>query len=544
MAPEPTYRRLPFRKALAWLRQKTPLPTTAWDDLVNEAQDWAFTVSGITKAEALQEIYDLTTRAIESGELFRDFQQQLRQTLTVNQLAPLPEWRQRLILMQNLRSAYGAGRYRQQTDPDTMERRPYFLYRHDDPITPRPHHQALDGFVARANDPVWATLYAPNGYGCRCKVYSLNARQLEAEGYSLSDPLPTVQVYDRRDGMARSVPAVRVEGLLVPAVDPGFAYAPGASQPQQRAAILQQALTRLTPALQRMVKAALNFEESVDFAAPKKARQCKKGYSCGSSCISKSKTCRVPLEGDAAKAAKWLQKYAPKALAARITEDAIADAVVNTGGLLGSIAGGALMGPEGALFGDLAGALAVRGALTLRGVAAKAKQQLSRDRAVENMGRIGKIGAAARATVSQLRDPALQLKLGDELTGDVSGWAVGNASASALNQVELIASVPLKGAAVAMAVVPKVVAARRSLKFAEATAPQTLAELQSLLSDIDTDIEAIFDGYKVLNYSLDQGDLIGILQHRQRPYGFRFEGSTILLQPYKPNGKRTDPSRD
>lgn len=55
-----------------------------------------------------------------------------------------------------------------------------------------------------------------------------------------------------------------------------------------------------------------NFSESIDFARlklagnTKQTKQCKKGYSCGFSCISKSKECRSPLKGQAKTYADWL----------------------------------------------------------------------------------------------------------------------------------------------------------------------------------------------------------------------------------------------
>lgn len=34
----------------------------------------------------------------------------------------------------------------------------------------RPEHAALNGLIAPINDPVWNTIYPPNGWGCRCNV--------------------------------------------------------------------------------------------------------------------------------------------------------------------------------------------------------------------------------------------------------------------------------------------------------------------------------------------------------------------------------------
>jgi hypothetical protein len=47
-------------------------------------------------------------------------------------------------------------------------------------------------------------------------------------------------------------------------------------------------------------------EESADFAAAQKVKQCKTGYSCGYSCVSKSKNCRAALTGQGKNYADWL----------------------------------------------------------------------------------------------------------------------------------------------------------------------------------------------------------------------------------------------
>ena len=37
----------------------------------------------------------------------------------------------------------------------------------------RPDHALLDGVCLPVDDPAWATIYPPNGWGCRCTVYSI-----------------------------------------------------------------------------------------------------------------------------------------------------------------------------------------------------------------------------------------------------------------------------------------------------------------------------------------------------------------------------------
>lgn len=49
----------------------------------------------------------------------------------------------------------------------------------------RPKHAALNGFTARADDPVWEYFYAPDGYGCRCRIRARSASDVEKYGLTV-----------------------------------------------------------------------------------------------------------------------------------------------------------------------------------------------------------------------------------------------------------------------------------------------------------------------------------------------------------------------
>ncbi|MCF6267624.1 MAG: hypothetical protein L3J57_13925, partial [Desulfuromusa sp.] len=71
---------------------------------------------------------------------------------------------------------------------------PYLEYRHGDSLQPRPLHLAWDGLVLPADDPWWQTHYPPNGWGCKCKVFSASQRDLERAGKSVPDTAPTIEI--------------------------------------------------------------------------------------------------------------------------------------------------------------------------------------------------------------------------------------------------------------------------------------------------------------------------------------------------------------
>ncbi|WP_368920025.1 phage head morphogenesis protein, partial [Providencia vermicola] len=84
------------------------------------------------------------------------------------------------IFQTNLQSSYMAGRYKQQMA--TVEERPYWerVGIMDNRI--RPSHAALNGFIARYDDPIWQTIYPPDGYRCRCRVRTRSAEDVERLG--------------------------------------------------------------------------------------------------------------------------------------------------------------------------------------------------------------------------------------------------------------------------------------------------------------------------------------------------------------------------
>jgi SPP1 gp7 family putative phage head morphogenesis protein len=68
-------------------------------------------------------------------------------------------------------SQNAANWYRQQADKDLFD----LQYRAVLDDRTRSEHAALNGLTARADDPVWNTIYPPNGWNCRCEVIQVTA---------------------------------------------------------------------------------------------------------------------------------------------------------------------------------------------------------------------------------------------------------------------------------------------------------------------------------------------------------------------------------
>lgn len=141
------------------------------------------------------------------------------------------------------------------------------------------------------------------------------------------------------------------------------------------------------------------------------------------------------------------------------------DGAVNTAGFTGSIVGGAIAGPLGALAGDLGGAMATRKAVTDYKALQRARASLKDDEAFQSAGKLSQLKKLGAATLSELKSAEMQKKIEDDLTGDVAGWAIGNGAAAALTAARV--GIPLKGAAVAIASTPTVVKAHRRIREGE-----------------------------------------------------------------------------
>lgn len=131
-----------------------------------------------------------------------------------------------------------AGRYKQQAELAASGSRPYWQYLAIRDNRTRPSHSALHGRVWRADDPIWNSLYPPNGWNCRCRVRALSDRRLEQEGLKAENSagqLVTREVSAGKlpDGTPdmRPVTGIKYLGLdgkdAVMLPDAGWSYNPG-----------------------------------------------------------------------------------------------------------------------------------------------------------------------------------------------------------------------------------------------------------------------------------------------------------------------------
>jgi len=217
------YLDLPFDEAIKFFRDKVNIPTARWTDLWQDMHAKGFMIAGAMKADLLSDFRGAVDRAISEGTSLEAFQKDFDTIVEKHGWSYNGGrgWRSRVIYETNVHTAYAAGRWQQMTDPDVMSRRPYLQYRHGDSAAPRPEHLAWDGLVLPADDPWWDTHYPPNGWGCKCSVFSLSERDMARLGKDAPDTAPDGGTYewtDKATGQIRKVP----DGI-----DPGWAYNAG-----------------------------------------------------------------------------------------------------------------------------------------------------------------------------------------------------------------------------------------------------------------------------------------------------------------------------
>lgn len=164
---------LPFLEAIAWAKaRRVVLPATYSGELQGLARSMAFSIAGLAQLDQLQAVLASLVANLASGESFGQWQQRVR----AGEIPlDLPPHRIENIFRTNIQGHYGRGRCEQQRR--TTDSHPWYLYDAINDSRTRPSHAAMDGFMARHDDPVWARWTPPSGYQCRCRRIALTEAQ-------------------------------------------------------------------------------------------------------------------------------------------------------------------------------------------------------------------------------------------------------------------------------------------------------------------------------------------------------------------------------
>ncbi|EIJ33356.1 phage minor head protein [Thiothrix nivea] len=221
MTPEVQFGNLPSLEAINFLRNKLDITTAHWDDMLKEIHVKAFTVAGATRLALLQDLRGAVDKALADGESIGQFHNRFDEIVKQHgwQFRGKYAWRTRVIYDTNMRSAHMAGKWEQiQRSKKTF---PYLQYRTAGDSRVRPEHARWDNLILPVDDPFWDTHYPPNGWGCRCTVRSLSAREMERKGLKVGER-PEIISPDTPDRV--NTRTGEVYGKVPDGIDTGWDY--------------------------------------------------------------------------------------------------------------------------------------------------------------------------------------------------------------------------------------------------------------------------------------------------------------------------------
>ncbi|HHW4665539.1 TPA: phage minor head protein [Yersinia enterocolitica] len=249
------------KEALAWFKAKKLQPGFDFRDVWLEEHSAAFTVAKMTQLDLLNDVKELVTNALATGQTFREFQQVLEPLLVKrgwwgirDMVDPLTnetktvqlgsESRLRTIYDTNMRTARTAGQW--QRIERTKRAMPYLIYTLGPSREHRVDHLKWANICLPVDDPFWLTHTGPNGWGCKCGIRQVSKyeyEQLLENGATQTtavyddNGLPTGQVRKTKTPLKTEAPPVKnvkwlnnrtgEEELIPEGIDPGWNYNPG-----------------------------------------------------------------------------------------------------------------------------------------------------------------------------------------------------------------------------------------------------------------------------------------------------------------------------
>lgn len=182
----------PLTPEAAWkfFDGKIVMTAAEFKRLAAEAKVWAFSAASLSEISLVEALKEELDKAIRDGASFEQFRKGIRETWSRLGFAGVAPHRLDTIFQTNVQSAYQIGRWGGLQAVKDL--RPWWQYDAINDGLARPSHAALDGTTLPADHPDWRIYYAPNGYRCRCSIFSLSRRDIEREGIEVADEMPKV----------------------------------------------------------------------------------------------------------------------------------------------------------------------------------------------------------------------------------------------------------------------------------------------------------------------------------------------------------------
>jgi SPP1 gp7 family putative phage head morphogenesis protein len=204
--------------AIRAFRQRDELGVSyGWRDWAPEEHARAFTIANVFKLDLLVEAGGSLDAALKEGKT----EQMWREGLSA-ELQAFGKRRLQTIFRTNMRVSRAAGQWAR--IQSLKAARPFLRYSAILDRRTRPLHARWHGIIRPVDDPIWQTIYPPNGWNCRCQVQQLSQRDMDRRGYVVTPDtdLPQLEV------VGETLMGGRIRSVFK-GVDEGWDYNPGAA---------------------------------------------------------------------------------------------------------------------------------------------------------------------------------------------------------------------------------------------------------------------------------------------------------------------------
>lgn len=198
---------MPPEKAIEHLKSKGLHIGWDWTDTHALAHARSFTVAKMTALDMLSATKKAIEQAMTDGTGYKGFESTIKpyliqqgwwgetvernpKTGQLEQVKLGSNRRLKTIYHTNRRTAVMTAKYEQMKQ--ASDTHPYWQYSAILDRRTRPSHSAKHGIIYRHDDPFWSHSYPPNGFGCRCTVKAITAKQADRVGIKKSNDETTV----------------------------------------------------------------------------------------------------------------------------------------------------------------------------------------------------------------------------------------------------------------------------------------------------------------------------------------------------------------
>ncbi len=165
----------PYEETRKSFKSKVPISDDEFRKLKEEARYEAFAMAGVKNQQALNALKDSLENAIIDGTDERLWKKEAGALLSKYGFNPKPSHLGN-VYRTNLYTAYSKAGYKEYKEVE--EEFPALMYDAIGDSRTRPTHNALSGKIFFSSDPIWDTIYPPNGYNCRCSVIPMSKKKL------------------------------------------------------------------------------------------------------------------------------------------------------------------------------------------------------------------------------------------------------------------------------------------------------------------------------------------------------------------------------